>query len=63
MFREPCRDDHKTCTAVAPDFVLTVRTYGTSPPYGPPLVRNFSFREQKISSSQTRSNHDRQILA
>ena len=43
IFREPRRDDHTTCTPVAPDFVLTVRTYGTRPLYGPPLVRNFNF--------------------
>jgi hypothetical protein len=47
--RDPRRDDHTTCTAVAPDFVFTVRTYGTSPLYGPPLVRRFSSGEQKTS--------------
>ena len=35
MLRDPRRDDHTICTAVAPDFVFTVRTYGTRPPYGP----------------------------
>jgi hypothetical protein len=34
--REPRRDDQTTCTAVAPDFVFTVRTYGTGPLYGRP---------------------------
>ena len=47
--RDPRRDDHTTCGAVAPDFVFTVRTYGTSPLYGPPLVRKFSSREQQTS--------------
>ena len=45
--RDPRRDDHTTFGAVAPDFVFTVRTYGTSPLYGPPLVRKFSSREQQ----------------
>jgi hypothetical protein len=31
MRRAPRRDDQTTCTAVAPDFVFTVRTYGTGP--------------------------------
>jgi len=35
------------CTAVAPEAVFTVRTYGDMrPPYGRGLVRNFSDREQ-----------------
>jgi len=35
MLRDPRCDDQTTCTAVAPDFVFTVRTYGTGPLYGP----------------------------
>ena len=35
MSRDPRRDEHTTCTAVAPDAVLTVRTYGTRPPNDP----------------------------
>ena len=34
--RDPRRDDHTTCTAVAPELVFTVRTYATQAPYGPP---------------------------
>jgi len=30
------RRDHTICTAVAPDAVFTVRTYGTGPLYSPP---------------------------
>ena len=37
--REPCRDKSTTWTAVAPDLVFTVLTYGPSPLYGPPLQR------------------------
>src|SRR5689334_23835154 len=37
MLRDPRCDDQTTCTAVAPDFVFTVRTYGTGPLYGPAL--------------------------
>ena len=29
MFRDPRREDHTTWTAVAPDAVVTVRTYAT----------------------------------
>jgi hypothetical protein len=35
MLRDPRREDQTTCTAVAPDFVFTVRTYGTGPLHGP----------------------------
>jgi hypothetical protein len=35
MLREPRRDDHTICTAVAPDLVFTVRTYATTAPYEP----------------------------
>ena len=34
--RDPRRDDHTICTAVAPELVFTVRTYATQGPYGPP---------------------------
>jgi hypothetical protein len=33
MLRDPRRDDHTTCTAVAPDFIFTVRTYGIRSAY------------------------------
>ena len=38
MSREPWCEDHTICTAVAPDAVLTVRTYGTRTLYGPGLA-------------------------
>ena len=34
ILREPFRDDHTICTAVAPEDVFTVRTYATRAPYG-----------------------------
>jgi len=40
--REPRRQDHTICTAVAPDAVFTVRTKAISAAYGPALV--FKFR-------------------
>jgi hypothetical protein len=43
--RNPRREDHTTCTAVAPNVVFTVRMYGTRPLYEPRLVRKFSFHE------------------
>jgi hypothetical protein len=33
IFRDPRRDEYTICTAVAPDAVLTVRTYGTRRSY------------------------------
>jgi hypothetical protein len=36
MLREPRREDQTACTAVAPDAVFTVRTYGTGQLYGHP---------------------------
>ena len=35
MLRAPRREDHTTCTAVAPDPVFTVLKYGTSQLYEP----------------------------
>ena len=40
--RERRREDHTTCTAIAPDVVRTVRTYATSAGYGHRLVRKSS---------------------
>ena len=40
--REPPPRTYTTWTAVAPDLVFTVLTYGPSPLYGPPSVRNLS---------------------
>jgi hypothetical protein len=44
MSRDPRREECTICTAVAPDAVFTVRTYGTGPLYGPGLVRTFCSR-------------------
>ena len=41
--RDPRRDDHTTCTAVAPDTVFTVRTYAATRDNGPRLVRKPGF--------------------
>jgi hypothetical protein len=61
--RDPLRDDHTTCTAVAPDVVFTVRMYGTRPPYGPGLVRKFSTQKPKTSRSAPHNNDHSQIVA
>ena len=43
MSRDLRREEYTICTAVAPDAVFTVRTYGdTAPPYDPELVRRFT---------------------
>ena len=43
--RDPRREAHTTCAAVASDVVFTVRMYGTASLYGPRLVRKFSSHE------------------
>ena len=50
--RDPRREDHTTCTAVAPDVVFTVRMYGTRPLYGPRLMRKFSSHEPQPAVQQ-----------
>jgi hypothetical protein len=63
IWRDPRREDHTTCTAVAPDVVFTVRMYGTRPHYGPRLVRKFSSREPQTSRSASRDTQHGQIVA
>ena len=58
MRREPRRDDHTIWTAVAPDFVFTVRTYGTGPAYGPPLVRKSAYPKPGTSRSARRDSRE-----
>jgi hypothetical protein len=45
---------YTTWTAVAPDLVFTVVTYGPSPLYGPSLVHIFSSPGQQTSRSPRR---------
>jgi hypothetical protein len=59
----PRREDQTTCTAVAPDVVFMVRTYGTRPLYGPRLVRKFSSSEPKTRRSATRDIRHSQNVA
>ena len=61
--RDPRRDEHTICTAVAPDFVFTVLTYGTRPLYGPSLVRNFSSRERANQQVTAPRTGNRRILS
>ena len=53
--REPPPRTYTTWTAVTPDSVFTVLTYGPSPLYGPPLVRNLSSPGQQTSRSPRRT--------
>jgi hypothetical protein len=39
IFHDPRCEEYTICTAVAPDAVFTVRTYGTWPAYDPGLLR------------------------
>ena len=44
--RDPRREEYTTCTAVAPDPVFTVRTYGdTTTPYGPRISAKIHSRQ------------------
>ncbi len=47
----PRRDEYITCTAVAPDLVFTVLTYGTSQLYGPSVVRKSEFAKPETRRS------------
>jgi hypothetical protein len=64
MSRAPRREQYTICTAVAPDVVLTVRTYGdNSPPYDPELVHRFAHDEPRTRRSARRAGsgiHDRE---
>src|SRR6266576_6345282 len=61
--REPPPRTYTTWTAVAPDLVVTVLTYGTSSLYGPPLVRNFSSPDQQTRRSPRRTIGYARILS
>src|SRR5437773_4737909 len=50
--RDPRCQEYTICTAVAPDAVFTVRTYGTRQLYGPGLVCKSSSAEPRTSRSQ-----------
>jgi hypothetical protein len=54
MLREPGREDHTTWTAVAPDPVFTVLTYGTSQLFAPSLVHKSASAKSETSSSALR---------
>jgi hypothetical protein len=61
--RDPRREDYTTCTAVAPDVVLTVRRYGTRPLYEPRLVRKLSSHELQTHRSAPRTPHEPAIVS
>ena len=50
--RDPRCQEYTICTAVAPDAVFTVRTYGTRQLHGPGLVCKSSSAELRTSRSQ-----------
>ena len=50
--REPFREDHTICTAVAPEAVFTVRTYATTAPYGPTISAQISDRPTPKTAGQ-----------
>ena len=53
--RDPLRQDQTTWTAVAPEDVLTVRTYATRAAYGPILVFKFRPKREQRPRSTTRN--------
>jgi hypothetical protein len=50
MSRDPRREECTICTAVAPEAVFTVRTYGTGPLYDPKLAQ---IRPRKPGTSRS----------
>jgi ribosome-binding protein aMBF1 (putative translation factor) len=63
IFREPRREDDTTCTAVAPDAVFTVRTYGTGPLYGHGLVRKSASAKPATRRSAQPDHREPQIVS
>jgi hypothetical protein len=61
--RKPRRGKYTTWTAVAPDLVFAVLTYGPSPLYGPRSVRNFSSPGQQTSRPPRRAIGYARILS
>ena len=63
IFRDPRREDHTICTAVAPEVVFTVRTYATTAPYGAKLVRTFPPRNHQTRRSTTYKINNSSLVA
>jgi hypothetical protein len=63
MSSDPRWDEYTICTAVAPDAVFTVRTYGTRPLYGPGLVRRLARREPGTRRSERRASRKSLIVS
>jgi hypothetical protein len=63
MRREPRREDHTICTAIAPELVFTVRTYATTAPYEPRLVRTFWPAIEQNRRSATRSQNKTRTMS
>jgi hypothetical protein len=61
--RDPRCEEYTICTAVAPEAVFTVRTYGTRQLYGPGLVRKSSSREPRTCRSQHRVYPEPKIMS
>lgn len=59
--RDPRRDDHTICTAVAPELVFTVRTYATTAPYDPtPSAQIRTSREPNYQVTALQNRKSRQ---
>ena len=65
MSRDPRREKYTICTAVAPDDVFTVRTYGTRQLYGHAanLVRTSSHHNPRNRRSATRKITQAEIVS
>jgi len=63
MSREPRWEECTICTAVAPDAVLTVRTYGTGSAYGSGLVHNFTLHNPRKRRSAVRGSAQSENVA
>ena len=63
MSRDPRCEEYTIWTAVAPDAVFTVRTYGTGPLYGPGLVRKSAHHQPQTSRSTPCGHQEPMIVS
>jgi hypothetical protein len=61
--RDPRREEYTICTAVAPDAVFTVRTYGTRQLHDPGLVHKSSSHKPGTCRSQRRASPESRIVS
>jgi len=63
MVRDPRREDHTICTAVAREAVFTVRTYATTAAYGHRLVHKSAQQLRQNTRSSDRHPTDNENVS